>query len=90
MFHPLFFSGGLAWASSAPKIIEHPEDTAVAKNEPVTLGCKAEGDPTPTITWYKDGELVITASTDRGVSCSSFFFFKIQGISLVDGYFELG
>ena len=34
MFLPCF-SGCLA-SSSAPKIIEHPEDTAVAKNEPVT------------------------------------------------------
>ncbi|XP_012822438.2 roundabout homolog 4 isoform X2 [Xenopus tropicalis] len=48
-----------------PRIIEHPSDLFVKKDKPATLYCRAEGNPQPTIEWYRNGEHVETSTDDK-------------------------
>ncbi|XP_053213198.1 uncharacterized protein LOC128396610 [Panonychus citri] len=60
-----------------PRIIEHPSDIVVKNNEPAMLYCKADGQPKPTIEWYKDGEKVRPGRPRIFISGDGLFFYKV-------------
>ena len=49
--------------SDAPSFSRSPVDQTVREGEKVMLRCTAVGNPTPTITWTKDGKTVGTEDT---------------------------
>uniref|UniRef100_A0A182U684 Ig-like domain-containing protein n=1 Tax=Anopheles melas TaxID=34690 RepID=A0A182U684_9DIPT len=59
-----------------PKITEHPKDAVAAKDEPLTLNCKATGRPPPEFIWYQNG--VPLSPSDRRVILpeGSLFFLR--------------
>ncbi|XP_018420475.1 PREDICTED: roundabout homolog 4 [Nanorana parkeri] len=66
----------------APRIIEHPSDTVVRRDQPVTMNCRAEGNPEPSIEWYHNG-LKVNFSNFHGslIHDGSIFFYQIKGKS---------
>ena len=75
-------SGDSAPEVTNPRIVEHPEDQYVVRTEPATLNCKAEGQPTPVITWYRDGLPVVTANENPSshrmlLPSGQLFFLKV-------------
>jgi len=42
----------------APNITVHPTSEITTEGQNVTLDCTAIGEPPPTITWYKDNQLL--------------------------------
>uniref|UniRef100_UPI00358F61D3 roundabout homolog 1-like isoform X3 n=1 Tax=Myxine glutinosa TaxID=7769 RepID=UPI00358F61D3 len=62
-----------------PRILEHPSDFVVSRGDPATLYCKAEGRPSPSIEWFKDGERLDKAKDDQRIVLPSgaLFFLSV-------------
>uniref|UniRef100_A0A1I7U001 Immunoglobulin I-set domain protein n=1 Tax=Caenorhabditis tropicalis TaxID=1561998 RepID=A0A1I7U001_9PELO len=54
----------------APKILERQSTEIVHKGDQVTLWCEAFGVPSPTISWYKDSELLTNTGVDKSTANS--------------------
>lgn len=65
-----------------PRIIEHPSDTVVRRDQPVTMNCRAEGNPEPSVEWYHNG-VKVNFSNFHGslIHDGSIFFYQIKGKS---------
>ena len=48
----------ISCSGSIPRIEQHPMSVIVNVSDPVTLECRASGEPKPKITWYRDGHLL--------------------------------
>ncbi|CAN7942454.1 unnamed protein product, partial [Ixodes hexagonus] len=62
----------------APRITEHPSDVVVRKHEPVTLRCRADGDPPARISWFHEGRPVRNSATRMVLPEGQLFFLHVQ------------
>ncbi len=69
-----------AAASQPPKITEHPQSLTVQRGAPATLNCAASGYPTPTISWYRNGERVLTGAGDHTIILPSGALFFLRTV----------
>ncbi|XP_063799822.1 roundabout homolog 4 isoform X2 [Pseudophryne corroboree] len=65
-----------------PRIVEHPSDLVVRRDQPGTMNCRAEGNPPATIEWYRNGEYVdVSKAHGALILGGSLFFYHIKGKS---------
>lgn len=52
-----------------PKLLIRPFDMEAPQRTSIEVPCKADGDPTPSITWTKDGVDLVTDHNHKSVIC---------------------
>ncbi|XP_070621408.1 roundabout homolog 4 [Erythrolamprus reginae] len=67
----------------APQILDHPSNLVVRKDQPATLNCRADGNPAPTIEWYRNGKYVKPSKDDAAsqptlLPDGSLFFLRLS------------
>ncbi|KAK3924304.1 Roundabout-like protein 2 [Frankliniella fusca] len=78
-----FLSSSVAGAADedarSPRITEHPVSQVVRRKDPVTLRCRAEGTPSPSVVWTKDGELLAAGGGNRlTLPDGNLFFLSVE------------
>ena len=63
---------------TAPRITEDPSDVTVMRNDPATLRCSFTGDPTPEVTWYRDGEALEPRGHRLVLPDGALFFLRVS------------
>lgn len=63
-------------AQQRPRIVEHPSDAVAARDEPLTINCKAAGRPTPDIQWYHNGTPLVPSERRVVLPEGSLFFLR--------------
>lgn len=63
-------------AQQRPRILEHPADAIAAREEPLTLNCKAIGRPSPEIQWYHNGIPLVPSERRVVLPEGSLFFLR--------------
>lgn len=63
-------------AQQRPRITEHPTDAVAAKEEPLTLNCKATGRPPPDIIWFHNSVPLVPDERKVILPEGSLFFLR--------------
>ena len=53
----------MLFVSVAPSLVTTPVDQTVLESATIALYCNATGNPTPKITWIRDGKIVVKGNT---------------------------